>query len=61
MLLSMLHALEGHLGIHGYGSWISRIFVKSTINKALEVYLGIQGYSAFLKGYGIVLIFLMEF
>ena len=58
MLLSMLHALEGYLGIHGYGSWMSRIFVESTINKALEVYLGIQGYSAFFKGYGIFLKFL---
>ena len=58
MLLSMLHG-PGRLfiGIQGYGSWISGIFVKSTINGALEVYLGIQGYSAFLKGYGIVLKF----
>ena len=40
-------ALEGYLGIQGYGSWISEIFVESTINEALEVYLGIQGYRAF--------------
>ena len=40
-------ALEGYLGIQGYGSWILGIFVESTINDALEVYLGIQGHSAF--------------
>ena len=57
MLLSMLHGLEGYLGIQGYRAWISGKFVESTINEALEVYLGIQGYSAFLKGYGIVLKF----
>ena len=50
-------ALEGYLGIQGYRSRVSGIFVESTFNEALEVYLGIQEYNAFVKRYGIVLKF----
>ena len=43
-------ALEGYLGIQGYGSWISGIFVESTINEALVGYLGTQVYRHLFKG-----------
>ena len=35
LLLSMLHALEGYLGIQGYGSRISGIFVESNFDAGL--------------------------